>query len=74
MRTNKSDSRSMILREPIIVNVTVKSVRFDEDSEGLLTLRIPASDALAAARFAIMRQIVFRAEFKPIDVAETEGV
>lgn len=58
------------LRDPITVSATVKSVRFDEDSECLLTLRIPAADAVKAARFAMMRQIVFESVFTPID-AET---
>ncbi len=59
-------------KEPITVSATVKSVRFDEDGECLLTLRIPASDAVKAARFAIMRQIVFSGVFTPVDVENRE--
>ncbi len=60
----------MSLRDPISVQATVKSVRFDEDGECLLTLRIPASDAVKAARFAVMRQIVFESVFTPEDVVK----
>lgn len=60
------------LSDPITVQTTVKSVRFDEDGECLLTLRIPASDAVKAARFAIMRGIVFEGVFTPIDAQSGE--
>ena len=60
------------LRSPIQIACTVKSVRFDEDSECLLTLRIPASDAIKASRFAIMRGIVFASVFTPEDVRNNE--
>lgn len=56
------------LRDPITVSSTVKSVRFDEDGECLLTLRIPASDAVRAARLAVMCGIVFASVFTPADV------
>lgn len=59
-----------MLNEPIVVSATVKSVRFDDEGECLLTLRIPASDAVKAARFAIMQQIVFESVFTPEDVAK----
>ncbi len=60
------------LRDPITVHAAVKSVRFDEDGECLLTLRIPASDAATAARFAVMRGIVFETVFSPADVDDGE--
>lgn len=60
----------MNIGDPITVSSTVKSVRFDEDGECLLTLRIPASDAVKAARFAVMRQIVFESVFTPEDVKQ----
>jgi len=62
------------LRDPITVSATVKSVRFDEDGECLLTLRIPADDAVKAARFAIMRQIVFESVFTPVDAQAEETI
>ena len=58
----------MSLSDPIRVTATVKKVIFDE-GECILTIRIPAADAVAAARFAIMHQIVFAAVFTPEDVA-----
>ena len=60
----------MSLSDPISVNTTVKSLRFDEDGEALLTLRIPASDAVRASRLAVMRQIVFATVFTPVDVQD----
>lgn len=60
------------ISDPITVQTTVKSVRFDEDGECLLTLRIPASDAVKAARFAVMRGIVFEGVFTPADVESGE--
>lgn len=60
------------LSDPITVNTTVKSVRFDEDGECLLTLRVPASDAVRAARLAVMRGIVFSTVMTPADVRNTE--
>ncbi len=59
------------LRSPINVSATVKTVKFDE-GECILTIRIPASDAIQAARFAIMHQIVFAAVFTPVDVENRE--
>ncbi len=56
----------MSLRDPIRVTATVKKVNFDE-GECTLILKIPAADAVAAARFAIMHQIVFSAVFTPED-------
>lgn len=61
-----------MLKDPITINATVKGFKFDEDGECLLTLRIPATDALKASRFAIMRQIVFSAVFTPVDVENQE--
>ncbi len=61
----------MSLADPIHVAATVKKVNFDE-GECTLILKIPASDAVAAARFAIMHQIVFAAVFTPVDANNTE--
>lgn len=57
------------MNDPIRVSATVKTVKFDE-GECVLTIRIPAKDAIAAARFAVMHQIVFDAAFTPEDVAK----
>ncbi len=56
----------MSLSDAIHVTATVKKVAFDE-GECTLILKIPAKDAIAAARFAIMHQIVFDAVFTPED-------
>ncbi len=61
----------MSLRDPILVTATIKKVSFDE-GECTLILKIPASDAVAAARFAVMHQIVFSAVFTPEDVENKE--
>ncbi len=61
------------LAEQIKVTCSVKNARFDDAGECILTLRIPDSDAVSAARLAIMRQIVFEAVFKPTDVRGEPG-
>lgn len=60
------------LSDPISVKTTVKSLRFDEDGECLLTLRLPASEAVSASRLAIMRGIVFESVFTPVDAENSE--
>ena len=61
----------MSLSDPIRVTATVKKVNFDE-GECTLILKIPAADAVAAARFAIMHQIVFASVFTPVDAENNE--
>ncbi len=67
LRLQEQAEVAVSLSDPISVKATVKKVNFDE-GECTLILKIPAADAVAAARFAIMHQIVFAAVFTPEDV------
>lgn len=55
------------LKDPIKFQFTFETMRADSEGECLLTLRLPAVDMPKAARFAIMREIVFEGTCVPVD-------
>ena len=60
------------LRDPIRFQFTFENMRADSEGECMLTLRLPAGELAKAARFAIMREIVFEGVCTPTGVNARE--
>lgn len=55
------------LKDPIKFQFTFETLRADAEGECMLTLRLPAGELGKAARFAMMRDIVFEGTCVPVD-------
>lgn len=55
------------MTDPVKFTFTFESMRADAEGECLLVLRLPATELPKAARFAIMREIVFEGTCVPVD-------